>query len=73
VATLHEQVSREEKLKVAFEEFKRYEDERVERRCAELAACLDALSIERGMSQISSDVTSKHRHGFRPWLKSANE
>nr|GEY91784.1 hypothetical protein [Tanacetum cinerariifolium] len=36
----------EEKLKAAFEEFKRYEDDRVERRCAELDARLDALSID---------------------------
>nr|GEY35899.1 hypothetical protein [Tanacetum cinerariifolium] len=42
VATLQEQVSGEEKLKVAFEEFKRYEDDRVERQCAELVARLDA-------------------------------
>nr|GEV38426.1 transposase (putative), gypsy type [Tanacetum cinerariifolium] len=46
VASLKEQVSGEEKLKAAFKEFKRYEDERVERRCAELDACLDALSID---------------------------
>nr|GEV00815.1 hypothetical protein [Tanacetum cinerariifolium] len=45
VATLQEQVSGEEKLKAAFEEFKRYADERVEQRCAELDARLDALSI----------------------------
>nr|GEV31680.1 transposase (putative), gypsy type [Tanacetum cinerariifolium] len=45
VASLKEQVSGEEKLKAAFEEFKRYEDERVERRYAELDARLDALSI----------------------------
>nr|GFD34004.1 hypothetical protein [Tanacetum cinerariifolium] len=41
-----EQVSGEEKLKAAFEEFKRYEDDRVEKRCAELDARLDALSID---------------------------
>nr|GFC68940.1 hypothetical protein [Tanacetum cinerariifolium]GFC68974.1 hypothetical protein [Tanacetum cinerariifolium] len=41
-----EQVSREEMLKAAFEEFKRYKDERVEQRCAELDARLDALSID---------------------------
>nr|GEZ51718.1 transposase (putative), gypsy type [Tanacetum cinerariifolium] len=46
VATLQEQVSGEEKLKAVFEEFKRYEDERVEQRCAELDARLDALSID---------------------------
>nr|GEY54250.1 transposase (putative), gypsy type [Tanacetum cinerariifolium] len=46
VASLKEQVSGEEKLKAAFEEFKRYEDERVERRRAELDARLDALSID---------------------------
>nr|GEY93225.1 hypothetical protein [Tanacetum cinerariifolium] len=36
----------EEKLKAAFEEFKRCEDERVEQRCVELDARLDALSID---------------------------
>nr|GEU78952.1 putative transposase (putative), gypsy type [Tanacetum cinerariifolium] len=46
VATLQEQVSGEEKLKAAFEEFKRYEDKRVEQRCAKLDARLDALSID---------------------------
>nr|GEZ30174.1 hypothetical protein [Tanacetum cinerariifolium] len=46
VATLQEQVSGEEKLKAAFEEFKRYEDDRVKQRCAELDARLDALSID---------------------------
>nr|GFA05927.1 hypothetical protein [Tanacetum cinerariifolium] len=46
VASLKEQVSGEEKLKAAFEEFKRYEDDRVERWCAELDARLDALSID---------------------------
>nr|GEY94135.1 hypothetical protein [Tanacetum cinerariifolium] len=39
-------VSGKEKLKAAFEEFKRYEDERVEQRCTELDARLDALSID---------------------------
>nr|GEX89701.1 hypothetical protein [Tanacetum cinerariifolium] len=46
VATLQEQVSGEEKLKAAFEEFKRYEDDRVEQRCAEMEARLNALSID---------------------------
>nr|GFA22529.1 reverse transcriptase domain-containing protein [Tanacetum cinerariifolium] len=46
VASLKEQVSGEEKLKAAFEQFKQYEDERVERRCAKLDARLDALSID---------------------------
>nr|GEV57274.1 hypothetical protein [Tanacetum cinerariifolium] len=46
VATLQEQVSGKKKLKAAFEEFKRYEDERVEQRCAKLDARLDALSID---------------------------
>nr|GEY31249.1 hypothetical protein [Tanacetum cinerariifolium] len=34
------------KLKAAFEEFKRQEDEKVEQRCAEMDARLDALSID---------------------------
>nr|GEY89187.1 reverse transcriptase domain-containing protein [Tanacetum cinerariifolium] len=46
VATLQEQVSGEEKLKDAFEEFKQYEDNRVEQRCAEMDARLDVLSID---------------------------
>nr|GEY01798.1 hypothetical protein [Tanacetum cinerariifolium] len=46
VASLKEQVSGEEKLKAAFEEFKRYEDEWVERWCAKLDARPDALSID---------------------------
>nr|GFA81393.1 hypothetical protein [Tanacetum cinerariifolium] len=46
VAALQEQVSGEEKLKAAFEEFKRYEDSRVEQRYAEMDARLDALSID---------------------------
>nr|GEY69792.1 transposase (putative), gypsy type [Tanacetum cinerariifolium] len=45
VATLQQQVSGEEKLKAAFEEFKRQQDERVKQRCAEMDARLDALSI----------------------------
>nr|GEW04739.1 hypothetical protein [Tanacetum cinerariifolium] len=46
VATLQQQVSREEKLKAAFEELKRQQDEKVEQRCAEMDARLDALSID---------------------------
>ncbi|GJX38660.1 hypothetical protein Tco_0251963 [Tanacetum coccineum] len=39
-------VTGEEKIKAAFEEFKKYEDERVSSRCAEMDARLDALSID---------------------------
>nr|GEW47031.1 putative transposase (putative), gypsy type [Tanacetum cinerariifolium] len=46
VATLQEQVSGKEKLKASFEEFKQYEDSWVGQRCAEMDACLDALSID---------------------------
>ncbi|GJY30560.1 hypothetical protein Tco_0414055 [Tanacetum coccineum] len=35
----------EERIKAAFEEFKRYEDDKVEQRCAEMDARLDKLSI----------------------------
>nr|GEY10235.1 hypothetical protein [Tanacetum cinerariifolium] len=48
VSDLQAQVTGEEKIKTAFEEFKRYEDDRVEQRCAEMDACLDKLS---GMSE----------------------
>ncbi|GJT93125.1 hypothetical protein Tco_1081970 [Tanacetum coccineum] len=36
----------EERIKAAFEEFKKYEDDKVEQRCAEMDARLDALSID---------------------------
>nr|GEX96972.1 hypothetical protein [Tanacetum cinerariifolium] len=40
------QVTGEEKLKATFEKFKKYEDDRVEKRCAEMDARLEALSID---------------------------
>nr|GEU56606.1 hypothetical protein [Tanacetum cinerariifolium] len=46
VSTLQEQVSGEEKLKAAFEEFKQYEDNRVEQRCAKMDVRMDGLSID---------------------------
>nr|GEY57997.1 hypothetical protein [Tanacetum cinerariifolium] len=46
VSTLQKQVMGEEKLKATFEEFKQYEDNRVEQRCTEMDARLDALSID---------------------------
>nr|GEZ38018.1 hypothetical protein [Tanacetum cinerariifolium] len=46
VSTLQAHVIRKEKLKAAFEEFKQYEDSRVEQRCAEIDARLDAPSID---------------------------
>nr|GEW99421.1 hypothetical protein [Tanacetum cinerariifolium] len=77
VTTLREQVSGEEKLKAAFEEFKMYEDNPVEQRCAKMDARLDALSIyfdkelyphmltaiagRRGGSQICCDPPSIER------------
>nr|GEY95289.1 hypothetical protein [Tanacetum cinerariifolium] len=46
VSTLQEQVMGVEKLKASFEEFKQYEDNQVEQRCAKIDARLDALSID---------------------------
>ncbi|GJU85417.1 gypsy type transposase [Tanacetum coccineum] len=46
VSTLQAQVTGEERIKAAFEEFKKYEDDRVNSRCAEIDARLDALSID---------------------------
>nr|GEX08042.1 hypothetical protein [Tanacetum cinerariifolium] len=43
ISTLQTQVTGEERIKAAFEEFKKHEDDRVEKRCAD--ARLDALSI----------------------------
>ncbi|GKF97426.1 hypothetical protein Tco_0293247, partial [Tanacetum coccineum] len=46
VSTLQAQVTSEEKIKAAFKEFKRLEDEKVEQRCTEMDARLDAMSID---------------------------
>nr|GEW51713.1 hypothetical protein [Tanacetum cinerariifolium] len=45
VSNLQAQVTGEEKIKSASEEFKKYEDDRVEYRCAEMDARLDKLSV----------------------------
>nr|GEZ24981.1 RNA-directed DNA polymerase, eukaryota [Tanacetum cinerariifolium] len=46
IDALQQQVSREETLKAAFEDYKRQQDQMVEQRFAEMDACLDALSID---------------------------
>ncbi|GJS98103.1 hypothetical protein Tco_0819273 [Tanacetum coccineum] len=46
VSTLQAQVMGEEQIKAAFKEFKKREDDKVERRCAKIDARLDALSID---------------------------
>ncbi|GKB72924.1 hypothetical protein Tco_0934336 [Tanacetum coccineum] len=46
VSTLQAQVTSEERIKAAFEEFKKYEDDKVEQWCAEMDACLDKLSVD---------------------------
>ncbi|GJX21626.1 retrotransposon protein, putative, ty1-copia subclass [Tanacetum coccineum] len=46
VSTLQAQVTGEERIKAAFEEFKKYEDERVNSRCAKMDARLDKLSVD---------------------------
>nr|GEU49459.1 transposase (putative), gypsy type [Tanacetum cinerariifolium] len=46
VDALQQQVSGEETLKAAFDDYKRQQDQLVEQRCAEMDARLDALSID---------------------------
>ncbi|GJV39995.1 hypothetical protein Tco_1418435 [Tanacetum coccineum] len=46
VSTLQALVTGEERIKVIFEEFKKYKDDKVEKHCAEMDARLDALSID---------------------------
>nr|GEU59887.1 hypothetical protein [Tanacetum cinerariifolium] len=46
VSTLQAQITDEERIKAAFEKFKKYEDDRVNSRCAEMDARLDVLSID---------------------------
>nr|GEZ38634.1 hypothetical protein [Tanacetum cinerariifolium] len=46
VLNLQVQFMGEEKIKAAFEEFKKYEDDKVEQWCAEMDARLDKLSVD---------------------------
>ncbi|GJY25947.1 hypothetical protein Tco_0400673 [Tanacetum coccineum] len=46
VSTLQVQVTSEERIKTAFEEFKKCEDNKVEQRCAEMDARLDKPSVD---------------------------
>nr|GEZ87009.1 hypothetical protein [Tanacetum cinerariifolium] len=46
VSTLQTQVTEKERIRAAFEEFKNYEDDKVEKRCAKMDTRLDALSID---------------------------
>nr|GEY17261.1 hypothetical protein [Tanacetum cinerariifolium] len=46
VLNLQAQVMGEENIKVAFEEFKKYKDDKVEQRCTKIDARLDKLSVD---------------------------
>ncbi|GKB63666.1 hypothetical protein Tco_0919852, partial [Tanacetum coccineum] len=46
VSSLQAQITGEERIKAAFKEFKRYEDDKVEQRCVEMDARLNKLSID---------------------------
>ncbi|GJR69936.1 hypothetical protein Tco_0016001 [Tanacetum coccineum] len=46
VSNLQAHVTGEKRIKAPFEEFKKYEDDKVEQRCTEMDARLDALSID---------------------------
>ncbi|GJX29064.1 hypothetical protein Tco_0237143 [Tanacetum coccineum] len=46
VSNFQAQITSEEEIKAAFEEFKKYEDARVEQRCAEMDACLDVEAYD---------------------------
>ncbi|GJY77237.1 hypothetical protein Tco_0482353 [Tanacetum coccineum] len=63
VSTLQAQVTGEEQIKAAFEEFKKREDDKVGRRCAEMNARLDALSIDFDEELIAKGVSEGLKHG----------
>ncbi|GJT78632.1 hypothetical protein Tco_1045357 [Tanacetum coccineum] len=62
---------REERIKVVFEEFKKYEDNKVEQRCAEMDARLDKLSVdidEKLYPHMLTAIAGRHwviGHGLR--------
>nr|GEY10161.1 hypothetical protein [Tanacetum cinerariifolium] len=57
VSTLQAQVTGEEKLKAAFKEFKQHEDNRVEKRCAEIDALMKCGESTE-LRQVFTDVVS---------------
>ncbi|GJY03148.1 hypothetical protein Tco_0361300 [Tanacetum coccineum] len=71
VSNLQAQVTGKERIKATFEEFKKYEDDRVEQRCAEMDTRLDALSIdfdEKLYPHILTAIVGRRwvtRHGLR--------
>nr|GEW11083.1 hypothetical protein [Tanacetum cinerariifolium] len=71
VSTLQTQVTDKERIKAAFEEFKKYEDDRVKKRCTEMDTRLDALSIdfdEELYPYMLTAITGRRwaiRHGLR--------
>nr|GEX10515.1 NBS-containing resistance-like protein [Tanacetum cinerariifolium] len=69
--SIYQPVTGEERIKAAFEEFKKYEDDRVSSRCAKIDARLDALSIDFDMEFYPHMLTAiagrrwVTRHGLR--------
>ncbi|GKE37302.1 hypothetical protein Tco_1460707 [Tanacetum coccineum] len=70
------QVTGEERIKAAFEEFKKYKDDRVSSWCAEMDARLDALSIDfddeeypHMMTVFANVVSAGIAKGMSEWLK----
>ncbi|GKB86578.1 hypothetical protein Tco_0958850 [Tanacetum coccineum] len=72
VSTLQAQVTSEERIKAEFEEFKKYEDNKVEQWCAEMDARLDKLSVnidEELYPHMLTAIAGRRwviRHGLRP-------
>ncbi|GKA67249.1 hypothetical protein Tco_0767057, partial [Tanacetum coccineum] len=79
VSMLRAQVMGEKRIMVAFEEFKKHEDERVNARCAEMDARLDALSVDFDeelyphMLTAIADRRWVIRHGLRLAVKKCVE
>nr|GFD36946.1 hypothetical protein [Tanacetum cinerariifolium] len=59
VLNLQAHVTREEKIKAASEEFKKYEDDKVEQRRAEMDALLDKLKIRQAFVDVVSAGLAK--------------
>ncbi|GJS16487.1 hypothetical protein Tco_0410959 [Tanacetum coccineum] len=64
VSSLQAQITGEELIKAAFEEFKRYEDDKVEQRYAEMDARLDKLSIVLMKSWLAKGMSEGLQYGI---------
>ncbi|GJV09147.1 hypothetical protein Tco_1346803 [Tanacetum coccineum] len=64
VSHLQVQVTGEERIKAAFKEFKKYKDNKVKQRCAEMDAHLDKLSVDINEELLAKGMSKGLKYGI---------